>query len=303
MRTAAVEAVVTAALLVAVAACGGGGTATVVPLGPTTLTQSPVCPQRGASAGAPVPIQDMPIAAVVVCDLGDRDTSPYVERRYTTGIDAAVAGLGGQDEAAAGEVFCSGSEEIHPQVLVVAPDGRALVPRIPLDACGRSTDAVDALWLLVEQDPDSAVVVEAGDPAREAAERAAAADIASCPSSLPDVLAVVRASDARVPAPALPDLVVRGCTMEPDIDVGSPALRFMLGGNGSITDQSRLRRGLDAVDPAGTCPSAEPRGIITAYLIAGEALFYVEAHDGCGEVWTPEGFVGVLHGADIQALS
>jgi hypothetical protein len=164
MRAGAARVVVAAAALGAVSACGSSDYAapTVVPAGPTTLPSTPLCPDRGGNAGAPVSIEGLEIAAVVLCDPGMESSSPYVEKRYTSGIEPVVAALGRPDEPRpAGSYFCSGAPRIlTAQVILVSPDGATSVPRLPVDACGSDTAAVTALANLADLgQPDTQLVL------------------------------------------------------------------------------------------------------------------------------------------------
>lgn len=307
MRAALARALTAGAVLIAVAACGTQtpyDEPTVVPAGPGTVPATQVCPDRNGNAGAPQPVEGLRISAIVICDTGERPTSAYVEKRYTTDIEAAVAALGRPDEERPdGEVFCAGVGLIYPQVIVITADGKPLVPHLPVDACGSEEAVVGKIGALTERTPDQTLVIEPANTALEASQRAAQADLQRCPTELPDLLPTARDSAARAPVPVLPYLVVRGCTMEADDDGASPALRFMLGGGGYIADEARLQRGLDAIDVEGSCPTVEWRGMVLAYLVADEPLFFVEVREDCAELWTPSGFVGVLHGTDVETFT
>ncbi len=164
MRAAAVKVVVAAAVLVAVSACGSTAyvAPTVVPAGPAALPSTPLCPEAGGNAGAPVSIEGLEISAVVLCDPGIEASSAYVEKRYTSGIEPAVAALGRPDEQPPeGSYFCSGAPLIWTaQVILVSPEGATYVPRLPLDACGSDTAALTALVDLGE--PDAQLVLAPG---------------------------------------------------------------------------------------------------------------------------------------------
>jgi hypothetical protein len=161
MRAGAARVVVAAAALVAVSACGSSDyvAPTVKPAGPTTLPSTPLCPDRGGNAGAPVSIEGLEIAAVVLCDPGMEASSAYVEKRYTSGIEPVVAALGRPDEQPPdGPYFCRGAPLIWTaQVILVSPEGATYVPRLPLDACGSDTAALTPLLDLGE--PDAQLVL------------------------------------------------------------------------------------------------------------------------------------------------
>ncbi len=168
MRAGAARTVVAAVALVAVAGCGSSDyvAPTVVPAGPTTLPSTPLCPDRGGNAGAPVSIEGLEIAAVVLCDRGERASSAYVEKRYTTGIEPAVAALGRPDEEPPdGPYYCGGAPIIFTaQVIVVAVEGTPYVPRLPVDECGSPDAAISELISLGAPDAELVLAPTVSSP-------------------------------------------------------------------------------------------------------------------------------------------
>lgn len=290
----------TAALL---AGCGSARAA----VGPVQLPEDPVCPPRYVSAGEPQPVAGLTIGAVVLCDDGRRSTDEYVELRYTSGIEEAVAALAGSGGGEAdADGWCEGPELIADlEVVVVTTEGRVVVPELPVDACGSTNTAVEQLYALRDRDPDSSLVVQPSDPAQELADRTEQARAAGCPATLRDVLPALEGASARADLPVLPASdgpQVRGCLMEV-LDLATPTLGFLFGGGSAVLDVDRLQRGLDHVGPLDPCPTTRPAGLVTAWLVDGRPLFFTRTGDECSILWTPEGVVGSLDEDGVSAFS
>jgi hypothetical protein len=282
------------------AGCGSGRVST----GSVELPAEPVCPPRYVSAGEPRPLEDVVVGAVVLCDDGQRTTDEYVELRYTAGIQDTVAVLSGAGGGAAEDGWCSGEELIADiEVLIVTEAGDVVVPELPRDECGSTNTAVMQLYGLKQRAPDTSLVVEAAEPAQELTDRSGEAAAAGCPRTLAHVLPALERSGADAEVPVLPGPdgpPVRGCLMEV-LDTDEPTLGYLFGGGSAVLDRDRLQRGLDHVGPLRDCTTSS--GLVTAWLVGDEPLFFSLTGDECATVWTPEGVVGSLDEVGVGALS
>jgi hypothetical protein len=193
---------------------------------------------------------------------------------------------------------CDASMVHPPYFLLVDAAGRALVPAVPTDGCGKPRQEIADLLESLPYHRVSETQLGQGRSARP--------DENGCPDRFKDLIAIDPIPRSQ-PAPASPlwpgaEGDLRACVYErvasPDqTPTGTLTVGFPISGDAAAT----LRAALDNAGPAAACAAEHSK--FAVLTVGGKANWATVELDGCLRVLRPDNTFGQLDAATVALIS
>jgi hypothetical protein len=296
-------------LLVATAACGRAPEAG---RGGAGANQPPAWVEPACTASASSPLEttaaprggipdDFVPSGVLRCRtearemVGQGTFSMLITERADTGTAELLAELRRPSDPLSNGV-CDASYVAPPYFILVDAEGKALLPAVPTDGCGKPRLEVRNL---VEALPYRTV-----SEVRQGQLESPLADKTGCSDSWKDTIAI-DAGHAR-PAPAHPlwpeqtsefKVCVYDRISDDNIPVGQLSAGYPIAGEAATT----LRANLDSAGPAANCSAEHTR--FAVLRVAGQGNWATVELDGCLRVQRPDNSLGQLDQAVLSLIA